>query len=106
MLATFFGGCNSLDVNTLRVIYYSGMKKGRLMTATVFAQEMGVDYSTVMRWLKRQLVPGAVLRESEERGKWWEIPEAALQMERPKWGGPKRSRATKPAKKSAKKGGQ
>jgi len=66
----------------------SGMKKGRLMTATVFAQEMGVDYSTVMRRLKRQIVPGAVLRESPERGKWWEIPESALQMERPKWGGP------------------
>ena len=61
------------------------------MTATVFAQEMSVDYSTVMRWLKRQIVPGAALRESPERGKWWEIPESALQMERPKWGGLKKS---------------
>jgi hypothetical protein len=76
------------------------MKKGRLMTATVFAQEMGVDYSTVIRWLKRQIVPGAVLRESPERGKWWEIPETALQMERPKWGGPKKS--TKKAEQAAK----
>ena len=69
------------------------------MTATVFAHEMGVDYSTVMRWLKRQIVPGAILRESPERGKWWEIPETALQMERPKWGGPKSSGAKKTAKK-------
>ena len=52
-------------------------------TATVFAQEMGVDYSTVMRWLKRQLVPGAMPRESPERGKWWEIPEIALQIRQP-----------------------
>jgi hypothetical protein len=75
------------------------------MTATVFAQEMGVDYSTVMRWLKRQIVPGAVLRESPERGKWWEIPESALQMERPKWGGPKASAGAKTvAKKAAKSG--
>jgi len=59
------------------------------MTATVFAERMGVNYSTVMRWLKRKLVPGAELQESPERGKWWEIPESALQMERPKWGGPK-----------------
>ncbi|HEV2664486.1 MAG TPA: hypothetical protein VG324_06225 [Blastocatellia bacterium] len=75
------------------------------MTATVFAQEMGVDYSTVMRWLKRQLVPGAVLREAPERGKWWEIPESALQMERPKWGGPPRGMDATGVKKAAKKKG-
>lgn len=62
------------------------------MTATVFAERMGVDYSTVMRWLRRQLVPGAELQESPERGKWWEIPESALQMERPRWGGPGRGK--------------
>lgn len=62
------------------------------MTATAFAKEMRVDYSTVMRWLKRELVPGAVLMESPERGKWWEIPESALEMERPKWGGPKKAK--------------
>lgn len=70
------------------------------MTATVFAEKMGVDYSTVMRWLRRKIVPGAVLRESPDRGKWWEIPESALQMERPKWGGPKEG--TKQASKKAK----
>ena len=58
----------------------------KTMPATVFAERMGVDYSTVVRWLKRKIVPGAVLRESPDRGKWWEIPEAALSFERPKAG--------------------
>lgn len=71
----------------------------KTMTATVFAEKMGVDYSTVIRWLKRKLVPGATLQESPDRGKWWEIPEKALQMERPKWGGPKKSAAAKNTKK-------
>jgi hypothetical protein len=62
------------------------MTKGKTMTATVFADEMGVSYPTVVRWLKRKLVPGAILKESPDRGKWWEIPESALQMERPKSG--------------------
>jgi hypothetical protein len=57
------------------------------MTATTFAEEMGVSYPTVVRWLKRGIVPGAELRESPDRGKWWEIPLAALDMQRPKWGG-------------------
>jgi hypothetical protein len=38
------------------------------MTATVFAEEMGVSYPTVVRWLKRKTVPGAVLRESQMVG--------------------------------------
>lgn len=62
------------------------------MTATVFADEMGVSYPTVVRWLKRGLVPNAELKEAPERGKWWEIPETSLQMERPPAGrkpGPK-----------------
>ena len=56
------------------------------MTATVFAEEMDVSYATAVRWLKRKLVPGAILRESSDRGKWWEIPESALKMQRPKPG--------------------
>lgn len=60
------------------------------MTATIFADRMGVNYSTAIRWLKKKLVPGAELKESPERGKWWEIPEEALTMERPRWGGPTR----------------
>jgi hypothetical protein len=71
------------------------------MTATIFATRMGVDYSTVMRWLRRQLVPGATLQESPERGKWWEIPESALEMQRPKIGGPRGGTTT--SKKATKK---
>lgn len=66
------------------------------MTATVFADEMGVSYPTVVRWLKRGLVPNAELKEAPERGKWWEIPETSLQMERPPAGrkpGPKPKKA-------------
>jgi predicted site-specific integrase-resolvase len=62
----------------------------RVMTATVFAKEMDVAYSTVIRWLERGLVPGAVIKEAPDRGKWWEIPESALKMERPKAGRKKR----------------
>jgi hypothetical protein len=60
-----------------------------LMTATVFAKRMNVSYTTAIRWLKRDLVPGAKLRYDPSRGNWWEIPESALKMERPRWGGPK-----------------
>ncbi len=88
------------------------------MTATNFAREMGISYPTVIRWLDRQLVPGAELKESPERGKWWEIPETALKMERPTPGpkkGSKRpatdgevltateAKPTKPAKKAGSK---
>lgn len=57
-----------------------------MLTARKFAQEMGVDYTTVVRWLKNQLVPGAVRQESADRGAWWEIPETSLKMEKPKPG--------------------
>ena len=77
---------------------------GEMMTGTQFAEKMGVNYSTVVRWLKRQLVPGAVLCESPTRGKWWEIPPEALQMERPRWGGPPGGTRKAGVKKATKKG--
>jgi predicted site-specific integrase-resolvase len=67
-------------------------KRRGKMTARIFAEEMDVDYSTVIRWLKQGLVPGAELKESEDRGKWWEIPQSALKMKTPK---PGRKRAKK-----------
>lgn len=73
------------------------MKKGRMMTATVFAEEMSVSYPTVVRWLKRKLVPGAERKESPERGVWREIPEAALQMDRPPAGRKPTTAAASPA---------
>lgn len=52
------------------------------MTAVEFAEKMGVDRTTVLRWLRLKLVPGAV-KETSPRGDYWQIPQAALKMERP-----------------------
>ena len=43
---------------------------------------MKIDRVTALRWLARGIVPGAVKHE-DSRGPYWEIPEAALAMERP-----------------------
>ena len=71
------------------------------MTAVAFAEAMDVDYTTVMRWLRNQLVPGAKQIEPIPGMTIWQIPENALQMERPK-SGPKRG-AKKAATTEAKK---
>lgn len=52
------------------------------MTAMEFARLMGVSYRTVLNWLERGLVPGAV-EKSGSKGRYWQIPRTALQMERP-----------------------
>jgi hypothetical protein len=65
------------------------------MTAKQFAGEMNVNYRTALNWLDAGLVPGAE-RKTSPIGEYWEIPEAALQMERPKPG----------PKKAVKKGGR
>lgn len=77
-----------------------------MLTARKFAQEMGVDYTTVVRWLKNELVPDAVRQESEDRGVWWEIPETSLKMERPKPGPAPKAKQPAPAEKPTKKGGR
>ena len=53
-----------------------------MFTAVKFADEMGISYPTIVRWLKRNLVPGAEQVETP-MGNVWQIPESALQMERP-----------------------
>lgn len=53
------------------------------MTAMEFSREMNVDYSTVIRWLKNGIVPGAELVEPIAGMKVWQIPETAMEMERP-----------------------
>jgi hypothetical protein len=73
------------------------------MTAVTFAEAMNVDYATVMRWLRLKLVPGAELIEPVPGMKVWQIPEAALQMQRP-LPGRKRGAKKAGAKKSSKKG--
>jgi hypothetical protein len=63
----------------------------KTMTTKQFAAEMGVNYRTALNWLDAGLVPGAVRRETPV-GSYWEIPEAALKMQRPK-PGPKKAQA-------------
>ena len=58
------------------------------MTATEFAKRKGVSYRTVLNWLRQGLIPGAVEKQSA-KGKYWEVPAAALQMEKPKRGAKK-----------------
>lgn len=57
------------------------------MNAREFADRMKIDYTTVSRWLKRGLIPGA---KKIKVGPYriWEIPLEALKMNRPKSGRP------------------
>jgi len=55
------------------------------MTAREFARAQRVTYGTVMNWLKRGIVPGAMLKQKGE-ATYWYIPETALHMELPKTG--------------------
>jgi len=71
------------------------------MTAREFARAQRVTYGTVMNWLKKGIVPGAVLMKKGEAA-YWHIPETALHMERPKTG-PKPGANKDAAKASTKK---
>ncbi len=55
------------------------------MTAKQFAEKMKVNYRTALRWLENGLVQGAE-RKSSPVGEYWDIPAAALELERPKPG--------------------
>ena len=61
----------------------------KFYTAVKFAKEMGVAYPTMVRWLKRGLVSGAIAQETP-MGRVWQIPESAKTMIRPK-PGPKKT---------------
>jgi hypothetical protein len=78
-------------------------KQPRAMTAKQFAEAMDVNYRTALNWLEAGLVPGAERRVSPI-GEYWEIPEAALSMQRPRPGPkPKAKTETQPAKKRGRK---
>jgi hypothetical protein len=64
-------------------------RKEKLMTAVAFAEAMDVNYTTVMRWLRNGLVPGAERIEPVPGMKVWQIPESALEMKPPKPGPPR-----------------
>ena len=69
------------------------------MTAVEFAKAIDYDYTTIMRWLKRGLVPGAKFVEVSGNFGVWQIPQEALGMTPPRLG-----RKKEGAKKSTKKG--
>lgn len=70
------------------------------MTAVEFAQAMDYDYSTVMRWLKDGIVPGAKFVEISGQFGVWQIPESAMtEIKLPR---PGRKKSTKKAKKAGK----
>jgi len=80
------------------------------MTVREFAEKMGRTYETIIRWLAKDMVPGAYREEITETLSIWRIPESALQMEIPK-SGPKPATAAaqveqastaKPARKAKK----
>lgn len=74
------------------------------MTAVAFANAMDVNYTTVMRWLRLGIVPGAAQIEPVPGMRVWQIPESALQMKLPKPGPARGTKTTGVAKKS-KRGG-
>lgn len=68
------------------------------MTASEFAKEMDYDYSTIIRWLKKGLVPDAEFIEVSGSFGVWRIPESALQMPIPRLGRKKKEKAVKQEK--------
>jgi hypothetical protein len=75
------------------------MKGDKFMTAVEFAERMEYDYSTVMRWLRNKLVPGAKFVEVSGKFGVWQIPESALTEFKPPR--PGRKRETKKRKKGS-----
>jgi len=69
------------------------------MTAVAFADAMDVNYTTVMRWLRNGIVPGAEQIEPAPGMRVWQIPESALQMKTPKPGPARGTKTTGVVKK-------
>jgi hypothetical protein len=78
------------------------MKGDKFMTAVEFAQAMDYDYSTIMRWLREGIVPGAKFVEVSGNFGVWQIPQSALtEIKLPR---PGRKKSAKKAAKKAKGG--
>ena len=67
------------------MLWNMSRKTVRMMTARQFAEQMSINYRTALNWLEASLVPGAE-RKPSPVGEYWEIPDTALKMERPKRG--------------------
>jgi len=59
------------------------------MTAKEFAEKMDVTYTTIIRWLRLGLVPGAYAEEVLPGMQIWRIPHEAIHMQRPRAGAPR-----------------
>jgi len=80
-----------------------GKTKGEeFMTATEFAKAMDYDYSTIMRWLREGIVPGAEFVPISGGFGVWQIPHSAITEIKPPR--PGRKRGEKKAAKKARKG--
>ena len=89
-------------VTEVCMIWNMSKKQARVMTAKQFAAQMKVNYRTALNWLEASLVPGAE-RKPSPVGEYWEIPDTALKMDRPKRGPVPKA---KPAQSNGKKRGK
>jgi len=64
----------------------------RRLTATAFAVTIGISKPTILKWLRRGLIPGAEW-EVSPRGGYWQIPEnvTLAMIERPRRGRPRKT---------------
>ena len=75
------------------------------MTASEFAEKRGIPYQTVVRWARKNLIPGVKITEFG-KFKVYMIPEESLHtFERPKTGRPKKQTANGDTKGREKKTG-
>jgi len=75
--------------------------ENRTMTVKEFAEAMDVTYTTVIRWLKFGIVPGAYTEEVFPGMDVWRIPQQAVSMQRPKAGAPRGGTKKKAVKKGS-----
>lgn len=61
-------------------------EKEKYLTVKEFAGKMEIDRLTLLRWLKQGPVPDAQLMDTPAGISYWQIPEHALKMERPRAG--------------------
>src|SRR5262245_13451921 len=90
------------------LFYISTMELDDFMTSTEFATKIRRSYNTVLRWLRKGMVPGAISQTLGNETRWF-IPNervADFRQWDPKkrWG--KRGPAKKASKKATKKGDQ
>ena len=80
------------------------MAKTKIMlTPKQYAEQTGAAYSTVMVWLRRGLLPGAVRHDMPSGGCFYEVPANAPKPTLPIGRKPKKADAdVKPAKKTRK----